>query len=235
MDIIYMIMYEQPIIVIGVIATLIFAAVASAKVKSTFAKYNNVITTGKIPACDAARQILDANGLYSVQVLRCAGNLTDHYDPKTDTVYLSDTVYGSTAVGALGVAAHECGHAIQYAKGYGPIKARNTIAPIVSVCSSAWLWIFIIGSFIGSFFLAEIAIVFYAVVVLFQLITLPVEFNASSRAMSTLRNMGLLHGDELVGARKTLTTAAMTYVASLLVSMMQLLRLIVRVNGRRRR
>ncbi len=233
MDIIYMIMYEQPIIVVGVIATLIFAAFASAKVKSTFAKYNKTATSGMIPACDAARQILDANGLYSVQVVRCSGNLTDHYDPKNNTIALSDTVYGSTSVGAIGVAAHECGHAIQYAKGYGPIKARNTMAPIVSVCSSAWLWIFIIGSAIGSFFMAEIAIVFYAVVVLFQLITLPVEFNASSRAMDTLRGMGLLHGDELIGARKTLTAAAMTYVASLLVSMMQLIRLIVRVNRRR--
>lgn len=233
MDIIYMIMYEQPIIVVGVIATLIFAAFASAKVKSTFAKYNKVATSGRIPACDAARQILDANGLYSVQVVRCSGNLTDHYDPKNNIIALSDTVYGSTSVGAIGVAAHECGHAIQYAKGYGPIKARNTMAPIVSVCSSAWLWIFIIGSAIGSFFMAEIAIVFYAVVVLFQLITLPVEFNASSRAMDTLRGMGLLHGDELIGARKTLTAAAMTYVASLLVSMMQLIRLIVRVNRRR--
>lgn len=233
MDIIYMIMYEQPIIVIGVFATLIFAAFASAKVKSTFAKYNKVTTSIRIPACDVARQILDANGLYSVQVVRISGNLTDHYDPKNNIIALSDTVYGSTAVGAIGVAAHECGHAIQYAKGYGPIKARNTMAPIVSVCSSAWLWIFIIGSAIGSFFMAELAIVFYAIVVLFQLITLPVEFNASGRAMATLKGMGLLHGEELVGARKTLTAAAMTYVASLLVSMMQLIRLIARVNRRR--
>lgn len=233
MDIIYMIMYEQPIIVIGVFATLIFAAFASAKVKSTFAKYNKVTTSIRIPACDVARQILDANGLYSVQVVRISGNLTDHYDPKNNVIALSDTVYGSTAVGAIGVAAHECGHAIQYAKGYGPIKARNTMAPLVSVCSSAWLWIFIIGSAIGSFFMAELAIVFYAIVVLFQLITLPVEFNASGRAMNTLKGMGLLHGEELVGARKTLTAAAMTYVASLLVSMMQLIRLIARVNRRR--
>lgn len=233
MDIIYMIMHEQPIIVIGVFATLIFAAFASAKVKSTFAKYNKVTTSIRIPACDVARQILDANGLYSVQVVRISGNLTDHYDPKNNVIALSDTVYGSTAVGAIGVAAHECGHAIQYAKGYGPIKARNTMAPLVSVCSSAWLWIFIIGSAIGSFFMAELAIVFYAIVVLFQLITLPVEFNASGRAMNTLKGMGLLHGEELVGARKTLTAAAMTYVASLLVSMMQLIRLIARVNRRR--
>lgn len=233
MDIIYMIMYEQPIIVIGVLATLIFAAFASAKVKSTFAKYNKVTTSIRIPACDVARQILDANGLYNIQVVRVSGNLTDHYDPKNNIIALSDTVYGSTAVGAIGVAAHECGHAIQYAKGYGPIKARNTMAPLVSICSSAWLWIFIIGTAIGSFFMAELAIVFYAIVVLFQLITLPVEFNASSRAMATLKGMGLLHGEELVGARKTLTAAAMTYVASLLVSMMQLIRLIVRVNRRR--
>lgn len=233
MDIIYMIMYEQPIIVIGVLATLIFAAFASAKVKSTFAKYNKVTTSIRIPACDVARQILDANGLYNIQVVRVSGNLTDHYDPKNNIIALSDTVYGSTAVGAIGVAAHECGHAIQYAKGYGPIKARNTMAPLVSICSSAWLWIFIIGSAIGSFFMAELAIVFYAIVVLFQLITLPVEFNASSRAMATLKGMGLLHGEELVGARKTLTAAAMTYVASLLVSMMQLIRLIMRMNRRR--
>ncbi len=233
MNFFYMLMYEHPLISLGVIATLVFAVICSAKVKSVYSKYGSMYTSGKIPACEVARQILDANGLYNVQIVRCSGNLTDHYDPKNNVIALSDTVYGSPTVGAIGVAAHECGHAIQYATGYGPIKARNTMAPIVSICSSSWIWIFIVGGIIGSIFMTQVAIAFYAVVVLFQLVTLPVEFNASKRAMDTVLSMGFLHGNELMGARKVLTAAAMTYVASLLVSTMQLIRLILRMNRRR--
>lgn len=210
----------------GVLAAILFSAICSIRVKTTFAKYNRERTSSGLRACDAARQILDANGLYDVQITRVGGNLTDHYDPKNNLIALSDSVYDSTAVGAIGVAAHECGHAIQYARSYAPIKLRNSIYPFVSICSRTWIWLFIIGCAIGMFFMTEVAILFFAVVVFFQLVTLPVEFDASGRAMKTLEGMGILYGSELSGARKVLSAAAMTYVAALLVSLMQLLRLL---------
>lgn len=215
-----------------VLAAIIFAVICSIRVKTVFNKYNRVATSAGLRACDAARQILDANGLYDVQITRVPGNLTDHYDPRNNLIALSDSVYESTSVGAIGVAAHECGHAIQYARDYSPIKLRNSIYPVVSICSQTWLWLFMIGCAIGLFIMTEIAILFFAFVVLFQLITLPVEFDASGRAIKTLEGMGLLYGSELTGARKVLGAAAMTYVAALLVSLMQLLRLIA---GTRRR
>lgn len=209
-----------------VLAAIVFSMICSVRVKTVFNKYNRVATSAGLRACDAARQILDANGLYDVQITRVRGSLTDHYDPRNNLIALSDSVYESTSVGAIGVAAHECGHAIQYARNYSPIKLRNSIYPVVSICSKAWLWLFIIGCAIGAFIMTEIAILFFAFVVLFQLITLPVEFDASGRAIKTLEGMGLLYGSELTGARKVLGAAAMTYVAALLVSLMQLLRLI---------
>lgn len=215
-----------------VLAAIVFSMICSIRVKTVFNKYNREATSADLRACDAARQILDANGLYDVQITRIPGNLTDYYDPKHNLIGLSESVYESTSVGAIGVAAHECGHAIQYARNYSPIKLRNSIYPVVSICSRAWLWLFIIGCAIGAFIMTEIAILFFAFVVLFQLITLPVEFDASGRAIKTLEGMGLLYGEELKGARKVLGAAAMTYVAALLVSLMHLLRLIA---GTRRR
>ena len=232
MDFLEMLLDNYTLISIGVIAAILFSAICSIRVNSVFNKYNRVATSAGLRACDAARQILDANGLYDVQITRVHGSLTDHYDPKRNLIALSDSVYESTSVGAIGVAAHECGHAIQYARSYTPIKLRNSIYPVVSICSNTWVWLFIIGCAIGMLFMTEVAILFFAVVVLFQLITLPVEFDASGRAIKTLAGMGLLYGEELTGARKVLSAAAMTYVAALLVSLMQLLRLIA---GTRRR
>lgn len=225
---------NNTVITILLFAAIIYSMIASASVKSTFAKYNKMYASSKMPACDVAKQILEMNGIYDIQIVRVAGNLTDHYDPRKKIIALSDTVYGSSAVGAIGVAAHECGHAIQYAKSYGPIKARNTLAPVVNICSKAWVWVFMIGCALGSLFMAEVGIVFFSVVVLFQLITLPVEFDASNRAIKTLVDTGILYGEEVKGARKVLKAAAMTYVSALLVSLLQLLRLVARTRGRRR-
>lgn len=234
MEILELFLSNYYVATLGLLAAVIFASICSASVKTTFAKYSRVYAASKIPACDVARQILEANGIYDIQIIKVSGNLTDHYDPKRKIIALSESVYGSTSVSALGVAAHECGHAVQYAKNYGPIKLRNFFAPAVNICSQSWLPIFVIGCFFGSLFMAEIGIAFFAVIVLFQLLTLPVEFNASSRAIETLLEMRILYGEELIGARKTLKAAAMTYVSSLLVSLMQLLRLISSVNRKKR-
>ena len=183
-------------------------------------------------AAQVAREILDSNGLYNVQVGVIHGELTDNYNPKTNTVSLSSSVYNSTSVGAIGVAAHEVGHAIQYAHGYFPIKIRMAILPFAQFGSSAWMLFFILGLVFDNHILRGIGIILFAAIVLFQLITLPVEFNASRRALSTIKQQGFLYGAEYTGAKKTLTAAAMTYVASLAVAILQLLRLIA--NSRRR-
>ena len=177
-------------------------------------------------AADIARQILDSNGLYNVQVTRVSGELTDHYDPRTNTVALSAPVYDSVSVGAIGVAAHEVGHAIQYAENYTPIRIRMAILPVAQFGSSAWILFFILGIVFNMPILRGIGIGLFAAIVLFQLRTLPVEFNASHRALATIKNQGILFGAEYTGAKKTLTAAAMTYVASLAVALLQLLRLI---------
>ena len=216
------------------IGMVIFSLICQVRVKTTFGKYNMVRTISGVTADMVARQILDMNGLYNVQIMHVAGNLTDHYDPRTNVVALSDSTYGNATVGAIGVAAHECGHAIQYARGYTPIKIRQAIYPAVSFCSSAWFWVLAIGFFLEWLIAIEVGIAFYTVVVIFQLITLPVEFDASNRAIRTLGDNMILTGDELSGAKKTLRAAAMTYVASFLTSFVQLLRLVLRASGRRR-
>lgn len=205
---------------------LAFSIFASINVNSTFSKYNKVMSSRGMPASVIARQILDSNGLYNVDVVRVAGNLSDHYDPRTNTVALSQSVYDSCSVGAIGVAAHEVGHAVQHAVGYTPIKIRMAILPVAQLGSSAWLILFILGVFLRMPILREIGIVLFAFIVLFQLVTLPVEFNASNRAIRTIDSQGILVGSELTGAKKTLRAAAMTYVASLAMSIVQLLRLI---------
>ncbi len=166
-------------------------------------------------------------------VTQISGNLTDNYNPKTNVVSLSETVYGSSSLAAIGVAAHECGHAVQHARGYFPIQVRTAIVPLVNLGSRAYLLVFMLGMIMGLGFLVDIGIWLFALVVLFQLVTLPVEFNASSRALRTLREENILDEDELAPARKTLSAAAMTYVASLLVSITQLLRLISQSKRRR--
>lgn len=232
MEFLEMLLNNYTLLSFLVLAAVIFSMFCSFRVNYVFSHYKQVRTSANVRACDAARQILDANGLYDVQILRVPGKLTDHFDPKRNVIALSESVYDSASVGAIGVAAHECGHAIQYAKSYTPIMLRNMIYPVVSICSQTWLWLFMIGCAIGLLGMVEIAIVFFGFVVLFQLITLPVEFDASNRAIQTIAGMGLLYGEELKGARKVLNAAAMTYVAALLVSLLQLLRLIA---GTRRR
>ena len=220
------------VIYILLIAAFIFSIFASVNVKSTFRKYNRMPSSMGKTAAQVAREILDSNGLYNVQVGVIHGELTDNYNPKTNTVSLSSSVYNSTSVGAIGVAAHEVGHAIQYAQDYFPIKTRMAILPFAQFGSSAWMLFFILGLVFDNHILRGIGIILFAAIVLFQLITLPVEFNASRRALSTIKQQGFLYGAEYTGAKKTLTAAAMTYVASLAVAILQLLRLIA--NSRRR-
>lgn len=208
------------------IAAFIFSIFTSVNVKNTFRKYNRMPSSRGVSAATIARQILDSNGLYNVQVTRVSGELTDHYDPRTNTVALSAPVYDSISVGAIGVAAHEVGHAIQYAKNYTPIKIRMAILPVAQFGSSAWILFFILGIVFNISLLRGVGIGLFAAIVLFQLITLPVEFNASRRALATIKDQGILFAEEYKGAKKTLTAAAMTYVASLAVALLQLLRLI---------
>lgn len=215
------------------IAAFIFALICSARVKSTFAKYSQTTSRKHIQAFQVARQILDNNGLYDVTVVRISGNLTDNFNPKTKVVSLSDSVYNSSSLAAIGVAAHECGHAVQHAKGYLPIKIRSMFVPVASIGDKSYFIIFLLGLMLNNDLLVNIGIILFAFVVLFKLVTLPVEFNASSRAMNTLREQLILDSDELPAARKTLNAAAMTYVASLAVALAQLLRLISRANRRR--
>ena len=208
------------------IAAFIFSIFTSVNVKSTFRKYNKMPSSRGMSAANIARQILDSNGLYNVQVTRVSGELTDHYDPRTNTVALSAPVYDSISVGAIGVAAHEVGHAVQYAKNYTPIKIRMAILPVAQFGSSAWILFFILGIVFNISLLRGVGIGLFAAIVLFQLITLPVEFNASRRALATIKDQGILFAEEYKGAKKTLKAAAMTYVASLAVALLQLLRLI---------
>ncbi len=215
------------------IAAVIFALICSARVKSTFAKYDRIQSRTSMQGWQAARQILDNNGLYDVSIVHISGHLTDNYNPRTKILSLSDSVYGSSSLAAIGVAAHECGHAIQHKKGYFPIRVRSAIVPIANIGSSAYIYVFILGLIFNNDVLVNIGIALFAFVVLFQLVTLPVEFNASRRAMDTMRNELILSEDELPAARKTLTAAALTYVASFAVSFTTLLRLLSRSNRRR--
>ncbi len=216
------------------IAAMIFAMICSARVNSTFAKHSETYSRKGVQAWQVARQILDSNGLQDVAVTRVSGHLTDHYDPRTNTVSLSDSVYDSTSLAAIGVAAHECGHAVQHATGYMPIKLRTAIVPLANIGSRAYFTIFLLGLLFSFPLLVNIGIWLFFFVVLFQLVTLPVEFNASSRALRTLSDQCILDSDEIPAARKTLNAAAMTYVASLMVSLTQLLRLMARSRSSRR-
>ena len=224
--------YFDPTYVLVIIAFLL-TLFASMGVKSTFSKYNDVRSSRGITAASAARQILDANGLQNIRIEHVSGDLTDHYSPNENVIRLSDSTYNSTSVAAIGVAAHECGHAVQHQVGYVPIKIRNGIVPIVNVCNMLSMPIFIIGLILGLGRLAMVGAILFGAVLVFQLVTLPTEINASRRAMKTLESMYLLEGDELTGARKTLTAAAMTYVAAVASSALQFLRLVLLANRRR--
>lgn len=224
--------YLDPTYVLVIIAFFL-TLFASMGVKSTFSKYNNVRSSRGITAASVARQILDANGLYNIRIEHVSGDLTDHYSPNENVIRLSDSTYNSTSVAAIGVAAHECGHAVQHQVGYVPIKIRNGIVPLVNVCNALSMPIFIIGLILGLGRLAMVGAILFGAVLVFQLVTLPTEINASRRAMKTLESMYLLEGDELTGARKTLTAAAMTYVAAVASTALQFLRLVLLANRRR--
>ena len=218
---------------IVLLAMILFAVFCQIKVKSTLSKWNRVTPVSRLRAHEAARMILDMNGLYNVQVVHDPGINHNRYDNRTKVVYLTDEIFDINSIGAIGVAAHECGHAIQYARNYGPINIRNIIAPAVSFCSTAWFWTLLVGFFLEWMVVIEAGIAFYLFVVLFQLLTLPVEFDASKRAINTLYANEILVGNELDGAKQVLSAAAMTYVASFLLSLVQLLRLIFRYGRRR--
>lgn len=206
---------------------LIIPIVASLNVKMTFKKYSKVKNSRGFTADEVARKILDNNGLYNVRVERINGKLTDHFDPTANVVRLSDSVFGRSDVSAIGVAAHECGHAIQHAEEYSPIVIRSKLVPVTNFCSTASYILILLGLILSAnTVLINIGILLFLVVVAFQLITLPVEFNASDRALKTLEADSILDVDEVPKARKVLTAAALTYVAALMTAVIQLLRLI---------
>ncbi len=226
--------------IVIVLPCLLIAMIASARVNSTFRRYSGQLSSRHITGRDAAMRVLQANGVTGVQIERVAGNLTDHFDPKTNVIRLSSDVYDSTSTAAIGVACHEAGHAVQYAQEYFPIKVRAAIIPITNIGSKLAMPLILLGilfSTLGSFSytLVYIGIACFALSLVFQLVTLPVEFNASRRAMEAIENGQLLTEEEQRGARKTLTAAAMTYVAAVAVSAAQLLRLILLFGGRRRK
>ena len=228
-------MYFDPtyfLVLVGVVLSLL----ASGKVKSTFAKYSQVRNSRGITGAQAAEQVLRTAGIYDVRIERVGGNLTDHYDPRTKVLRLSDSVYGQTSVAAVGVAAHECGHALQHNVGYLPLRIRSAIVPAANIGSRLGIPIILLGVLLGSnYFLIELGIWVFSLAVLFQIVTLPVEFNASNRAMTMMERYGILSGQELRSTRKVLSAAAMTYVAAAASSILQLLRLVILFGGNRRR
>lgn len=222
-----------------VILMAVLCMIAQGNVTSTFNRYSKVANSRGYTGADVAKMLLQQNGIYDVTVEHVRGNLTDHYDPVKKVLRLSDTVYNSRSVAALGVAAHETGHAVQHAKGYAPLKVRSAIFPVVNFSSRIAMPLFIIGLLIGaminSYSLALAGAILFAVVVAFQIITLPVEFNASSRALRMLEDYNYLDTGEVAGARKVLSAAAMTYVAAAAASLVQLLRLLAIIGVGRRR
>lgn len=214
------------LVIIGAVLSMI----ASAMVKSTYARYSKVRSMSGITAEQAAAGILRYAGITGVRIERVSGNLTDHYSPSERVLRLSDSVYGSSSVAAIGVAAHECGHAIQHQEDYFPLRLRSVSVPLANIGSKLSWPIILLGIVMGYVGLARIGVLLFTLVVLFQLITLPVEFNASSRALTILEENGILYSQEMSGARKVLTAAAMTYVAALVSAILQLLRLVMIVN-----
>ena len=211
---------------------ILFALWAQSRVKSTYAKYSREFAG--LTGAEAARMVLEMNGVNDVDIRPIAGELTDQFDPKTNTISLSQGVYNVTSVAAVGIAAHEAGHAVQYAVGYSPIKLRTAIIPVTNIGSTLSWPLLLIGVLLGNQTLAMAGVVLFCAVVLFQLVTLPVEFNASNRALDTLGASGYLQPEQLNGAAKVLRAAAMTYVAALAQALAQLLRLLMIANRSRR-
>ena len=218
-----------------VLPALIFTLWAQSAVKSAYQQYSRVRNAHGMTGADAARRILNQNGLHHVRIERIAGQMTDHYDPREEVIRLSEGVYDSPSVAAVGIAAHEAGHAVQHATGYGALSLRNAIIPVCRIGSTAAMPLFFIGLLLASDMFMTVGILAYAAVTLFQLITLPVEFNASRRALRAIESWGYLSEDEQAGSRRVLRAAAMTYVAALATSLLTLLRLLVLFSDRRGR
>ncbi len=226
--------------IVLVLPCLILSMWASSNVNSTFKKYSKQYSYRRITGAQAAQRVLSANGVHGVRIDRVSGNLTDHFDPRTNVIRLSDSVYDSTSTAAIGVACHEAGHAVQYAQNYAPIKLRSAIIPLTNFGSKLAMPLILIGILLSamgeiSYTFVYLGIACFGLSLVFQLITLPVEFNASRRAMEAISSAGILTEEEQKGARKTLTAAALTYVAATAVALAQLLRLIAIFGNRRRR
>lgn len=223
-----------------VLPCIVLSLWASANVNGTFKKYSNQFSMRGITGADAAARVLAANGVRNVRIEQISGNLTDHYDPSTNVIRLSQSVYGSTSTAAIGVACHEAGHAVQYAQSYAPIRFRAAIIPITNFGSKLAMPLIMIGILISalgnmSYFFVYLGIACFALSLIFQIVTLPVEFDASRRALAAIEQTGLLTDEERKGARKTLSAAALTYVAATAVALAQLLRLLILFGGRGRR
>lgn len=223
-----------------VLPAVIFSLWASIRVNTTFKKYSKIRSMRGITGAEAARRVLDANGLQHIRIEQIPGNLTDHYDPRSDVIRLSESVYGNTSVAAIGVACHEAGHAVQHAENYAPVKIRAAIIPVTNIGSRLAIPLIILGILLNVLapeflVIAYIGVACYGLCTLFQLVTLPTEFDASRRALRCIESYGILGSEEIGGARRVLTAAAMTYVAALAVSLMQLLRLFLMVSGNSRR
>lgn len=219
-----------------VIVGVIISMVASAKMNSTFQKYQRVRSRSGLTGREAAAKVLQANGIYDVKIEHVSGNLTDHYDPRSKTLRLSDATYNQPSVAAIGVAAHECGHAIQHQVGYAPLKIRGALVPVVNFGNAISWPLIIIGLLFNSqssHIFINLGIILFSAAVLFQVVTLPVEFNASNRAIKAVANTGLLYDDEVAMTKKVLGAAAMTYVAGAAASALQLLRILLLTRGRR--
>ena len=216
-----------------VLPAMIIALFAQFRVKSAFSRYSQERCVSGLTGAETARRILELNGIYDIRIEHIAGDLTDHYSPNEKVIRLSDSVYNVQSIAAVGVAAHECGHAVQYATGYAPIKVRNAIIPVTNIGSTLSFPILLVGLILNFQPLVLVGIALFSIVTLFQLLTLPVEFDASRRALKTIDERGMLTPEEYTGAKKVLSAAAMTYVAALLTSLAQLLRLMI-LFGRRR-
>ncbi len=226
-----MIWYDYYYLIL-VVPALILSVIAQISVKGTYKRMSKIRNSGNITGAAAAARVLSYYGINNVRIEPINGELTDHYDPRTNVIRLSSKVFSGSSIAAVGIACHEAGHAAQHAQNYSPIKVRNAILPFANIGSSAGIWLAVIGYFLNFGVLVDIGIILFAAVVLFQLVTLPIEFNASARAMKVIDETGMLSFDEQKGTRKVLTAAAMTYVAALIVSIMSLLRLILRFRSR---
>ncbi len=218
-----------------IIVGMLLCLAASGNVSATYRKYSKIENARGMTAAEVAERILKGAGISDVRIERIEGELTDHYDPRNKVVRLSEGVYYSTSVAAIGVAAHECGHVVQHYNGYLPIRVRNAIVPVVNFGSKLSWPLILLGVLFGLTNLVDVGIILFTLVLLFQIVTLPVEFNASKRAISVIRDTGILYGEEITGAKKVLNAAALTYVAGVIATALQVLRLFLLFGGRRRR